>query len=318
MEISELKTMIEERQTRRQAVMAIFLGVAILGVFVIIMPRPSSPKESPAMAVATTTPPNAFADVPMHAKAAIVYDLSTGETIFAKNSEAQLPLASLTKLLSLYAASKTLSPSSTVTITPTAIAQDGEYGLKSGEQFSFTNLAKFTLVSSSNDGAEAITEAAAQKEAISNSALLANAASAAGLTQTYALNGTGLDESTTVSGGYGSAHDVAVLAGKLLSVAPDIASATIQPSVTVSSLDGTVHTEKNTNQDVPRLPRLLLSKTGYTDLAGGNLVIIFDAGLNHPVAIAVLGSTRDARFTDVDTLVAATTAHFSGVSTSQP
>ena len=65
--------------------------------------------------------------------------------------------------------------------------------------------------------------------------------------------------------------------------------------VTIRSTTGTVHTLANTNPDTTQIPGLLMSKTGYTDLAGGNLVIIFDAGIDHPVAIVVLGSTRDDR-----------------------
>jgi D-alanyl-D-alanine carboxypeptidase len=140
--------------------------------------------------------------------------------------------------------------------------------------------------------------------------LLRNAAAAAHLSQTYAVNGTGLDESDSLSGGYGSARDVARLASELLVVAPNIARATTKSSVTVTSAQGTTHTLPNTDIDVEHFPNLLLSKTGYTDLAGGNLAIVFDAGLNHPVAVVVLGSTEEDRFTDVNELVNATLAHF--------
>jgi len=64
---------------------------------------------------------------------------------------------------------------------------------------------------------------------------------------------------------------------------------------------------------VGTIPRLLLSKTGYTDLAGGNLALVFDAGIMHPIAVIVLGSSKSARFTDGTALVAATLAHFAGV-----
>jgi len=40
-------------------------------------------------------------------------------------------------------------------------------------------------------------------------------------------------------------------------------------------------------------------------LAGGNLVVAFDAGLNRPIIISVLGSTEEGRFTDVLELVEA-------------
>jgi len=52
-----------------------------------------------------------------------------------------------------------------------------------------------------------------------------------------------------------------------------------------------------------------LSQTGYTDLAGGNLIIAFDAGFDHPIVITVLGSTIDDRITDVEKLVWATLAY---------
>ena len=54
---------------------------------------------------------------------------------------------------------------------------------------------------------------------------------------------------------------------------------------------------------------LIASKTGYTDLAGGNLVIAFDAGFNHPIIVSVLGSTIDGRFTDAEALVWAALAY---------
>jgi D-alanyl-D-alanine carboxypeptidase len=57
----------------------------------------------------------------------------------------------------------------------------------------------------------------------------------------------------------------------------------------------------------------MMSKTGYTDLAGGNLAVVFDAGIGHPVAVVVLGSTKEERFTDVQRLVRATSAQFAGL-----
>jgi D-alanyl-D-alanine carboxypeptidase len=86
--------------------------------------------------------------------------------------------------------------------------------------------------------------------------------------------------------------------------------------VTAISEQGIPHTFANTNQDVEHIPNLLLSKTGFTDLAGGNLVVVYDAGINHPVAIVVLGSTEEGRFTDVKTLLNATFAHFAGTTPS--
>jgi D-alanyl-D-alanine carboxypeptidase len=104
-----------------------------------------------------------------------------------------------------------------------------------------------------------------------------------------------------------------VLAGALLKKAPLIAQATTQPYISITSLQGTTHTFVNTNIDVTHIPNPLLSKTGYTDLAGGNLVVVYDAAINHPVAIVVLGSTESGRFSDVQQLMNATLAHFAGI-----
>lgn len=244
--------------------------------------------------------------VRLTAKAAIVYDLATGETLYEKNAEAQLPLASLTKLLTVYAALGTLSPETPITISETALSVEGESGLQLGETFTFERLAKLALVASSNDAAAAIAETASTKKGVARASLMGSAITSAKLTQTYAVNGTGLDESTSTSGAYGSARDVALLSGALLKTAPTLALSTVERNVTVYSEDGAIHTLDNTNQQVSSQPGTLLSKTGYTDLAGGNLAVVFDASFNHPIAIVVLGSTKEGRFSDVDVLMQAT------------
>ncbi|MDB5266060.1 MAG: hypothetical protein JWM39_773 [Parcubacteria group bacterium] len=268
--------------------------------------------------VATSTPPapNAYANLHLLGEAAIVYDLKTGQTLYAQDADQALPLASLTKLITMYGAAGVLQDESPVTITATALAQNGDaadYGFTEGETFAFKDISRLALVASSNTAAAAIAEAAARNKGVENTQLLASAVSAAGLSDTHAENGTGLDISTSEAGAYGTARDIATLAGKLLEKAPAIAGATVAPSITIRSEEGTVHSMPNTNQNVVKVPGILLSKTGYTDLAGGNLVVVYDAGIGHPVAVVVLGSTVNGRFTDVQQLITATGAHFAGV-----
>ncbi len=317
---TNLKSLVEEIENRRkrrearQMALAFLAGVGLLGGGGVLAMHTLSQKTAPVASVPETPRPSAFDGIELSARAAIVYDLTTGDILYEKNAEAQLPLASLTKLLTLYAATESLSAKSPVVITAKALATEGESGFVEGDTFSFEDAAKLAVVASSNDAAEAITEAAtAAGQASNGTALLASAASAIGLTQTYALNGTGLDENGEISGGYGSAHDIALLAGALLRRVPGIMRATIDPTVTATSYTGTSYTLKNTNTDIHHTPGLMLSKTGYTDLAGGNLAIVFDAGMGHPVAIVVLGSTRDERFVDVGRLVRATSAEFAGL-----
>lgn len=317
----DLKTLIrrlEKRHEKKQTTTALVAGTAVLGLSVLLAPfffLQEKPVEVAAVsepAPVTVPPSTAFANVSIEGKAAIVYDLATGETLYEKNSRSQLPLASLTKLLTVYAATQALSTRATVTITDSSLLPEGDNGFMVGQRFAFDDLARLSLVSSSNDATAAIAEAASVARATSGKNLLAGAASAAGLSQTYALNGTGLDESLSVSGGYGSARDIAVLSGKLLEEAPEIARATVKPSITIQSQDGATFSLRNTNQNITRVPNALLSKTGFTDLAGGNLAVVYDAGINRPVAIVVLGSSRDGRFTDVERLLARTNEHFAG------
>ena len=88
----------------------------------------------------------------------------------------------------------------------------------------------------------------------------------------------------------------------------EIFTPTTYATLDIRSENNTVHHVTNTNQGVEHISGIIGSKTGYTDLAGGNLVVVVDIGINHPVAIAVLGSTREDRFSDVKQLIAATTA----------
>jgi D-alanyl-D-alanine carboxypeptidase len=44
---------------------------------------------------------------------------------------------------------------------------------------------------------------------------------------------------------------------------------------------------------------LHVSKTGYTKLAGGNLLVVVDANQNEPVVLVVLGSSMTGRFDDI-------------------
>ncbi len=319
MDSSELQKLAQNNRSMREAGIALLLASGVLAFFLFLQntgsltSRPDSRSQMSQNSAASTTP-DAFEKVSVEAKAAIVYDLATGEVFYAKNADAQLPLASLTKLLTVYAALAELSPNTPITIPESATETDAPHAFNADQVFSLSDLARLTLTASLNDGAIAIASATADREGRTQSAMLASAASALDLSQTYAVNGSGLDISATVSGGYGSARDLARLAGALVEKAPTIAAATTRGSAQATSEGGTSFSVKNTDPMVGTLPRLLLSKTGYTDLAGGNLALVFDVGIGHPIAVVVLGSSKNERFTDGTTLVAATLAHFAGVS----
>lgn len=313
MDIHELGLLAKRTRSMRETGIALLFASGLLALFLVLPLHPGKTTPSTAIVVATSTTPNAFAHVPIDAKAAIVYDVALGKTLYAKNADAQLPLASLTKLLTIYAALSELSPNTPITIPADVTHLYPPHAFSAGQVFTLSDLARLTLTASLNDGAAAIAEATAAHENRPLSSMLAGAAAALDLSQTYALNGNGLDVSTAVSGGYGSAYDLARLAGALVEKSPTITAATTHSSAQAVSEGGTSFSVRNTDPIVTTIPHLLLSKTGYTDLAGGNLALVFDVGIGHPIAIIVLGSTLKSRFTDGATLVAATLAHFAGI-----
>lgn len=317
MDFTELKELAFKSRSMREIGVGLVCSSTVLAAF-LVWPLSYGPTAEPEVVFDTVEQaplpaPDAFARVHVQATAAIVYDLATGEMLYGKNPDAQLPLASLTKLLAVYAALDSLESDSLVTVSQSATAVDAPRAFSPGQVLSLGDISRLTLTASLNDGAAAIVETVAEHRKVSENAVLSDTVDKLKLTQTYALNGSGLDMTDTVSGAYGSVRDMARLAGALVDKAPDIARATTKDFATASSQNGTGYSVRNTDPIVNTLPHLLLSKTGFTDLAGGNLALVIDVGINHPVAIVVMGSSRDARFTDSVALVAATLAHFAGV-----
>lgn len=259
--------------------------------------------------VAGSTP---FDILDLDAKAVYVYDLFENKVLYKKNEFAQLPLASLTKLMMAVTAVDLLPEDTEIKISKEFLQEDGDSGLLVSESWRMKDLLDFSLVVSSNDGARALASVIGafnmedkdydlgRKDFITK---MNQKAQELGLKYTYFVNETGLDIDE-VSGGYGSAIDVAKLMEYMLANEPDILEATKYQNITVDSLN-TTHTGKNTNLAVGNIPGLLASKTGYTNMAGGNLAVAFDTSIGRPIIVVVLGSTIDGRFDDVSKLVQA-------------
>ncbi len=254
---------------------------------------------------------NAFDNVELTAKSAYVFDVVNQKVLFQKNETAQLPLASLTKLMTALVATNLMPKNSRVTIRKEFLTTEGDSGLADGENWKLSDLLDFSLVVSSNDGARSV--ASVVGATINNTSdfdvgrqdfikQMNTEAHDLGLGQTYFVNESGLDESPTQSGAYGSAEDISKLLEYMLKNKPEILEMTKFGDSNISSLSKT-HDAQSTNEVINKIPGLLASKTGYTELAGGNLVIAFDASIGHPVVVVVLGSTQDGRFTDVVNLV---------------
>ena len=258
---------------------------------------------------------HAFDATKLEARSAIVWDVQNQKILFNKNADDQLPLASVTKLMTALVAYELLDPKQKVAISMHALKTEGDSGFSDGEEFTMQNLLDLTLIASSNDGAAALgaTAGKAIDPDMNSDRIFVEAmnlkAKELGLSKTYFNNSTGLDLSETKSGGYGSARDMALLMEYVITQIPDSVALTNLGMKKIINTDGAYHIAKNTNDVVNEIDGLLASKTGYTQLAGGNLVIAFNAGLSRPIVITVLGSSQEGRFTDILSLVKKTKAY---------
>ncbi len=242
------------------------------------------------------------------AHAVFVYDMVLEKTIFAKNERMRLPLASLNKLMVVAVVQDLPIPKNTIIkITNEAIRQIGDSGLREGDGWFLKDLLDFALVKSSNDAIRAVASAGFLTEPEKSSVeifveKMNQKAKDMSLEETYFLNDTGLDISDNTSGGYGSAKDMATLIAHLYNNYPETVEATSYHNIRLISSNSDYETY-NTNRSLESSPRILASKTGYTDLAGGNLAVVFDLGFNHPIAVALLGSGEEERFKDMENII---------------
>ena len=233
------------------------------------------------------------------AKAVSVYDLTDNAKIYGRNDDIALPIASLAKIISVVVGLEGHDLNEIVYVSGEAVKQAGDFGIFANEKWKIGDIAKFTLIVSANDGAYALSE---RKSNFLT--LISNKSKKLGAPSTLFLNATGLDlDANTKSGAWANAMDVNLMASYALRAYPEIFSVTTLPEINLISESGFEHNFKNTNILIGKIPNLLFSKTGYTEVAGGNLTIIFKNQNDHEIAITLLGSTFDGRFADMEKIV---------------
>ena len=259
---------------------------------------PKNLQANVAEALAVPAPPE------VEARSAYAADLSSGKMIYEKEKGLVLPLASVAKIVSTLVILGALDLNEEVAVSRTAVSTPEPSSLKVGEHFLARDLLAMAMVESSNDATMALVEAAAQKNGILQSEsemwfvnLMNLKANSLGAFTMNFHNATGLDISKTEAGAYGSAEDLI-----------NIAKATIDSELWqfgeitgIRSKEGFIHPLNPTNLLKSEVIGLIGSKTGFTDLAGGNLLVIVQHPYpgGHLYGIVVLGSSEEGRFEDV-------------------
>lgn len=274
----------------------------------------AAPNTQAAAAAATqlAAERTVFSGVSLTAQSAIVLDVSTGAVLYERNADAQLPLASLTKVPLVLAVSEVLPSDSIIALSGEIPASSQAGSIPAGSHWHVKDLISYTLAASSNKGAEALGQAADETlrakypaAPVGKAAVwrMNDLAKSFGLSHTYFLNASGLDMSPSQSGAYGSARDVALLFAFAASTSPETFAATKEAQITVSSVEGRSVVASNTDEALEAIPGLIMGKTGFTDLANGNLVVVYTAPNGDHLVAVVLNSTWDGRFEDMKSLV---------------
>lgn len=248
-------------------------------------------------ALAWTTSAHAAAVPQPDARAFYIVNASNGEVLAAHDADIPVPIASLTKLMTVIVALQHLKIDDVVTVSREA-AQVGEerIPLTAGERISVRDLLKGALIQSANDAADALADAAADGDQAQFVTWMNARAQAIGLHHTHFVRPDGLD----APGHVASARDIAVLAQVAMHV-PVVRALVRERSDTIEGGRFTVHTW---NDLLGVVPGIIGVKTGHTNDAGWCQV----AAVRRPgytIYAVILGSpTRAQRNADLERLLA--------------
>lgn len=204
------------------------------------------------------------------AKAALIYDVSSGQYLYQKNANQQVAMASLTKLMSALTIMQRHRPDEIVTVPanlPTLGEADEKIGLQAGQQFTVSDLLRALLVQSANDAANAL--AVWDAGSVEGFAERMNDYGKSwGLQDSHFVNANGLD----TDGHYSSAQDLQHLSSILLNSQVFRQIVNTQKT-TIVDRSGHSYALTSTNQDLA-ISYVYGIKTGFTDNAGQSLILL--------------------------------------------
>lgn len=223
----------------------------------------------PALALKGDAPDFARA---LSASGIIITDLESGQTVFQKNASAQMPMASLTKLMTALLIVESHSLDEEVKV-PADIEDTvgNSVHLPAGDTFTVGDLLSALLIMSSNDAAVTLAKfhSGSEQEFVR---AMNDRAQILGLRATHYDNASGLDSRRQTS----TPRDVALLATFVMRI-PDIAERMSTPSKTITSKEGHSMSLSHTHNLLHgSQSSVIAGKTGTTDAAGQCLLSIVE------------------------------------------
>ena len=161
---------------------------------------------------------NVYAEgVEADAKSVILIENSTGDVLYEDNADEQLPIASVTKVMTMLLIMEevdngNMTLDDMVSVSENAMSYGGStMFLEAGEQLTVNDMLKGIAVASANDGCVAMAEHIAGSESAFVE-MMNNKAAELGMTNTNFVNTNGLDDDNH----YSSARDVAIMSRELM------------------------------------------------------------------------------------------------------
>ena len=217
-------------------------------------------------------------------QAASVIDGSTGELLYAKNSDSLLPPASTAKLMTAIVVMERANLSNIVTISQkVSLVSPLRAGFKKGDSVTIEGLLYAALLKSANDAAVALAEAVAGSED-SFVSLMNQKVVSIGAEHTQFINATGLPG----EGQYITALDLSRIMRHAMSY-PKIREILATPAATVSTENGKTLFLRNTDKLLKPDEEVIAGKTGYTGSARHCFVCAAERNRN-TVIVSLLGS----------------------------
>lgn len=253
-------------------------------------------------------PPKDFDIKARSAMAVLVTPDKETRIIFQKNIKEKRTIASITKLMTAVVAKEIYKPDDIFWISKKAVSQEEERGqLRPGEKLSLDQLLHIMLIESSNDAAQAIAEGkTSSTSTYSNEEyfveLMNKKAREINLGDTFFSNPTGLNGAEN----YSTSYDLIKMAQYILNNHPEVLEITRKSSWKVLYPDGKLHhfISKNTNKLLEEIPEIVGGKTGYTEEAGGCIILVLRTNDNGYLITVVLGTdSPDSRFVETKKLI---------------
>jgi D-alanyl-D-alanine carboxypeptidase (penicillin-binding protein 5/6) len=264
-------------------------------------PTPVPPDGSLSPFPQTLDTPADASTLPMlSAPSAMLADLDTGQVLFARDADAERPIASLTKIMTALLVLERSTPTDVVTVEPNAVIAESDrpgisaLGLETGERISVENLFYALLLQSANDAAVALADHVSGSEARFVKRMNARAESL-GMHRTSFRSPNGLDDR-----GFSTARDLATLTRTAMATegfAPVVAT----EFHTIPAPGGGERDIQNRDVLLWLYPGATGVKTGYTSKAGYCVVATAERDGRRLVAV-VLGAPGDA-FSDAAALM---------------